>query len=493
MLESEEPSTAAETTPPSKESSALRRPRRLASIISLAGVGSALTLAISTLVNIGVARTSGPTGYAVFFTANMLVFLGAILFSCGLPLALSKHVASMEEQGHHDEVRRVASAGLLLLTVISIICGIGMSIGLPALESYLKVTLSRGFALAYAPVLLFAMLSEGIQGIYTGLFRPRAVIAITASGPLVMLFYLILSSTILPLPLWGAVATSYICSGLVAIFKITWDGLLGFPSLSRIKPVLKDVAPSATFTFFMIFSAWSDRWIAAVYMSPAVSGSYFSAVVIINAILRIPTNIAYLLVPASTRIALRGDESSRSFNRATMWTYALFSAMVVVTIMLAPAAIVHLFFGQKFSLAAPALLFMTPSLLCYAISIPIMSTLAGSHRNRLVIYLLLLTFLPRIYMLSYFTYRWSYVGTAFAKVMADALLALCCILLARSAGISFPLKSLVKPFSIGVVAFFVGLGALLLEVPRPAALLLALAVFTPLLWKTIHGARASTH
>jgi O-antigen/teichoic acid export membrane protein len=484
----------AEKTRTSKKFPAFRRPpRRLASVISLTGIGSALTLAISTLVNIGVARTQGPTGYAIFFTANMFVYVAAILFSCGLPLALSKHVASMEEQGHHDEVRRSAASVLLLLAIISVICGVGMmSIGLPLLEGYLNIILSRGFTMAYAPVLLFAMLSEGVQGIYSGLFRPRSVILITASGPLLMLVYLVLSSTLLPLPLWGAVATSYIGSGLVAIFKIIWDGLLGFPSVRQIKPVLKDVAPSATFTFFTIFSAWSDRWIAAAYMTPLVSGSYFSAVVVINAILRIPTNIAYLLVPASARISMRGDENTRNFNRGIMWTYALFSVMAVVIIMLAPSAIVHLFFGQKFSLAAPALLFLTPSLLCYAISIPIMSALTGSHRNRLVIYLLGLTFLPRIYMLSYFTYHWSYVGTAFAKVMADALLALGCVLLARAIGISFPLRSQVKPFIAGVLAFGVGLGALLLEAPRGLALFLALLVFTPLVWKTVHGARAST-
>ncbi|MBD0372807.1 MAG: oligosaccharide flippase family protein [Pyrinomonadaceae bacterium] len=497
MFESEQSSSlpavkAADATPSSKTVSAFRRPRRLASIVSLTGAGSVLTMAIATLVNITVARTSGPAGYAVFFTSNMLVYVAAILFSCGLPLALSKHVASMEEQGHHEELRHSAAAVLLLLVMIAIVCGLGMSIGFPLLERYLHIRLSPWFAFAYAPVLLFAIMAEAIQGIYSGLFRPHSVIAITVSGPLMMLCYIVLSITLMPLPLWGAVATSYICSGLVAIFQLVRDRLVGFPSLHHMRPVLKDVAPSATFTFFTIFSAWSDRWAAAVYMSPEVSGSYFSAVAVIHAVLRLPTNIAYLLVPASTRIALRGDKNSKDFNQAVMWTYGLFSAMVVVTIMLAPSSIVHLLFGQKFSLAAPALFFMTPSLLCSAISIPIISTVTGSDRNKLIIYLLGLTFLPRLYMLSYFTYRWSYIGTAFAKVATDALLALLCLLLSRGIGMHFPLKTLAKPFFVGALAFGVGLGALLLEAPRPAALALALLVFTPLLWKTFHRARTST-
>lgn len=449
-------------------------------------------MAISTLVSITVARTSGPTGYAIFFTSNMLVYVAAILFSFGLPLALSKHVASMEEQGRHEELRHSVAAVLLLITIISIVCGAGMIVGLPLLEGYLNFTISRGFAIAYAPVLLFAMLSEGVQGIYSGLFRPRSVIAIAVSGPLMMLIYILLSITVSPLPLWGAVATSYVCSGLVAIFKLMHDRLLGFPSLSRIKPVMKDVVPSATFMFFTIFSAWTDRWVAAVYMAPEVSGSYFSAVAIIHAVLRIPTNVAYLLVPASTRIALRGGEKSKSFNRAMMWTYGLFSAMVVVTIMLAPTMIVHLLFGRKFSLAAPALFFMTPSLLCSAISIPIISAVTGSDRNKFITYLLGLTFLPRLFMLIYFTIHWSYVGTAFAKVVTDGLLALLCILLSRGVGMSFPLRTLATPFFAGALAFGCGLGALLLDAPQPAAVAVALLVFTPLLWKTVRRARAST-
>lgn len=449
-------------------------------------------MAISTLVNITVARTSGPTGYAVFFTSNMLIYVTAILFSAGLPLALSKHVASMEEQGRHEELRHSAAAVLLLIAIIAVVCGAVMLIGLPLLDDYVKLAISRGFIIAYAPVLLFAMLSEGIQGIYSGLFRPRTVIAIAVSGPLVMLLYIVVSILVFPLPLWGAVATSYVCSGLVAILKLLRDGLVGFPSLRRIRPVLKDLAPSATFTFFTIFSAWTDRWVAVAYMNPEVSGSYFSAVAIIHAVLRIPTNVAYLLVPASTRIALRGGEKSQNLNRAMMWAYGLFSAMVVVAIMLAPTMIVHLLFGRKFSLAAPALFFMTPSLLCSAISIPIISAVTGSDRNRLITYLLGLTFLPRLFMLIYFTIHWSYVGTAFAKVATDALLALLCILLSRGIGMSFPLRTLVTPFFAGALAFGCGLGALLLDAPQPAAVAVAMLVFTPLLWMTIRRARAST-
>jgi hypothetical protein len=106
--------------------------------------------------------------------------------------------------------------------------------------------------------------------------------------------------------------------------------------------------------------------------------------------------------------------------------------------------------------------------------------------------LLGLTFLPRILLLSYCTWRWSLAGTALAKVLADGLLALCCILLARKIGMGFPIKALVKPFLTALLAFAVGLGALMLNVPRLIAVILALLVFVPAILRTARSARVVT-
>jgi O-antigen/teichoic acid export membrane protein len=307
-----------------------------------------------------------------------------------------------------------------------------------------------------------------------------------------MISYILVRRTGVPLPIWGAVAASYICSGVVASYKSWRDRLLGAPApLREIRPILKDFAPTATFTFFTIFSAWSDRWIAGTQLGPSAMGSYAAAVVVIQAVLRVPSHIAYLLVPASTRVALRGAGKSEKFNTAVIGAFSSFLALMTVVILLAPATIVSMLFGPGFLLAAPALFIMSASLMASAIIIPFVSALTGSTRNRLIIWLMGLTFLPRILLLLFFTRRWSLLGTAFATVLADGLLALCCILLARKIGMSFPLRALVRSCTFGAIAFLVGLGALLLNAPQLVAVGLAIAVFIPALWQVVRSFQTS--
>jgi O-antigen/teichoic acid export membrane protein len=450
-------------------------------------------MAISTFASIAVARNSGPSGYAIFFAANMVVYVSAVLCSCGLPLALSKHIASEERRGHREALRRASSITLCLLSLIAVVSGFVVSMNLPRLEQYFGVSIGRSFAITFPLILLAAMLSDGIQGLYSGLLSTQKVVIITASGPLAMIVYIMLRIAGFPLPNWGAVATSYLCSGLVACYLWWRDGLARIPSsIHDLKPILKDVLPAATFTFFTIFSVWSDRWVAGTQLPVSAIGSYAAAVVVIHAILRVPTNIAYLLVPASARVALGGDEKSTRFNRAMISSYGLFAGLATVLIMLNPATVIRLLFGSEFVAAPVALLAMAPSLLTSAVTIPFISALTGSKRNRLLTYLLGLTFLPRILLLSYCTWRWSLAGTALAKVLADGLLALCCILLARKIGMGFPIKALVKPFLTAAVAFAVGLGALMLNMPRLVAVGLALLVFVPALLKTARSARVVT-
>jgi stage V sporulation protein B len=458
------------------------------------GLGSALTMAISTFASIAVARHGGPSGYATFFAANMVVYVSAVLCSCGLPLALSKHIASEERRGHHETLYRSSSITLCLMLPIALFFGVIIGLNLPRLEQYFNITLGRTFAITFPLILLCAMLSDGIQGIYSGLLRTRTVILITASGPLAMIGYILLRMGGVPLPIWGAVATSYVCSGLIACYLLWRDGLAHIPSSIRdVRPILKDILPAATFTFFTIFSTWSDRWIAGTQLPVNAIGSYATAVVVIHAILRVPTNIAYVLVPASARVALGGKEKSTRFNRAMISSYGLFAALATVLIMLNPATVIHLLFGSEFVAAPVALLAMAPSLLASAVTIPFISALTGSARSRLLTYLLGLTFLPRILLLSYCTWRWSLAGTALAKVLADVLLAICCILLARKIGMGFPIKALVKPFLTASVAFAVGLGALMLNLPRLIAVSLAILVFLPALWRTVRSARLVTN
>ncbi len=253
------------------------------------------------------------------------------------------------------------------------------------------------------------------------------------------------------LPLWGAVATSYVTSGIVAWCWVWRDRLLGVPAaIGKLRPVLNDLLPAAAFICFTVFSSWGDRWIVGTQLGAIAMGTYAAAVVIIQATLRMPTQIAWVLVPAARRVALGGAEKSSRLNEAMIANFGLFSALATVVLCLAPATIMRVLFGAGFIKAAPVLLLMAPSVLASAISIPLISMLTGAERNRFVIYLLVLTTGPRLLLLLFFTRQWSITGTAAATVLAECLLAVCCILLGRKRGLKFPLRTLPRPI-IGYV------------------------------------------
>ncbi|HEY0321529.1 MAG TPA: oligosaccharide flippase family protein [Pyrinomonadaceae bacterium] len=461
---------------------------RLISAASLTGIGSVITMALGLFGSIAIARNSGPAGYAVYVIANMLVFVPAVICSCGIPLALSRHVASEEEHGNHEALRRLTTTMLLLMVALALLTGTGLGLNLSYFEHWLGVSLGQSFAAMLPLLLVCAVFADGVQGIYFGLLRTRQAIIISLAAPLATILYVLVRRAGAPLPIWGAVAAFYFGSALVAAYKVWRDRLLGRPSsLAKIAPVFRDLLPTAVFTLFMTFTVWSDRWVAGTYLGAVAIGSYSAAVVIIQAVLRVPKNMIVMLVPATARVATSGAERSASFNRAIISHFGLFAALISVVLMLAPGMIVQTIFGPGFSFAAPALLLMTPSVLASAISIPLISVLTGSTRNRLVTYLLIFTTVPRIILLLIFTRLWSLMGTALATMLSDFLLALCCIVLSRVANLSFPLRPLLRPFLLGVIAYSVGLGALFLGLPHPVAIILALLVFSFDIWRVTHS------
>jgi len=466
---------------------------RLVSAVPFAGLGSVLTLVASSLAGIAVARNAGPSGYAIFVAANMIVFVGSVLCSLGLPLALAKHVAVEEEVGRHESLRNANTTVLILLSVIALLVGLAVSYNVPALERHLNITFGFGFALAFPLILLCAVTSDCIQGIYYGLLRPRTVIWITVSGPMMALMYVLARRSGMNLPIWGAVATLYLTSGLTAICLLGWDGLLGRPArLRELSEVFKDLVPAATFTFFTVFSSWSDRWIVGAELGAVAMGSYAAAVVVVQTALRIPTHIAYLLVPASSRISLGGKEKSKKLNSITLSMFGAFAALTTVILLLAAESIMKFLFGPAFAQAGPVLSMMSLCLLASAISIPFISVLTGSKRNRFVTYLLGLTIVPRILLLVFLTRRWSLEGTAVALVISESLLAVCCLLLASGMRMEFHLRPLIRPYLAGLLAYGVGLLAILGGLPKPAAAAIAVVVLLLALGRFIRATYKET-
>ena len=463
-----------------------RLSQRLLTAVSLTGIGSIVTLLVSSLAGLLIARNRGPSGYGVFVAVNLLVFVTSVFCSFGVPLALAKHAADEEERNNHEDIRRRNSTVFLLLLTFTLCISVGVAYNLPRFEQLLHVTVGRGFFYALPFVLMCAVISDCAYGIYTGLLHLKPVLLITLSGPVGVIAYSASLRTGAPLPVWGAVAILYCVPGIVSLVCLWRDRLLGRPAkLTTLAPILKDVFPAAAFTLFSVFSVSIDRLVVGSQLGAAAVGSYAAAMLVVQAALRIPKNVAYLLVPASSRIALGGDKKWLSFNEKTVKLFGLFAGIMTVILMLAPSVILHLLFGPGFASAGSVLFIFAPGLIAAAISVPFTSILTGSAHNRFVTYLLAGTCIPRVVLLWVFTRRWGLEGTAVATLIADILLAALCVAVAKKLTMNFPFRALQQPLAMAVIAYSVGWIAVVLGSHELPAAALGAAVYAAAAWNFV--------
>src|SRR6185437_2784044 len=277
---------------------------------------------------------------------------------------------------------------------------------------------------------------------------------ILLSGPVAMIAYGLVRRTAPALPIVGAVSMLYAVSGVVAVVCLWRSHQFALPvKVSTLKPIAMDLLPAATFTLFSVFSVTIDRWIVSFELGPAAIGSYAAAMLIIQAALRVPRNIAYLIVPASSRVALGGPEKIVRFSEKTVYLFAWFATVATVALMVAPKIILRTLFGEGFVSVASVLMIMAPVVAASAVSVPFVSLLTGSRHNRLVTYLLGGTLPLRLLLLLVFTRWWSLTGAATATLIAEIVLAALCLRLARGLSIHFPLRSLQRPFVAAIIAY----------------------------------------
>ncbi|MCA1558350.1 MAG: hypothetical protein LC731_07420, partial [Acidobacteria bacterium] len=134
--------------------------RRLISAASTTGLGSVASMALSLFASIAIARNGGPAGYAIYVIANMLVFVPGVLCSFGIPLALSRHVASEEENGNHSALRRSMTTMMLLLAGSALLTSLVISLNLSYFERRLTVQLGETFALMLPLMIVCAVISD---------------------------------------------------------------------------------------------------------------------------------------------------------------------------------------------------------------------------------------------------------------------------------------------------------------------------------------------
>lgn len=458
---------------------------RVSAAASATGVVSLVSLALTSVAFIVVSRYRGPDGYGMFATANMLIFVLSVCCESGLPLALARHIGHEEEAGRGEALRHLHTTALLLMAGLAMAAGCAVALLLPWIERRFQVSLGAAFALAAPAALVGAVTFDTAYGIYQGLLRPRPLLAISIAGPLAMIAYVTACRLGMPIPVWGAVTTSYTAAGLVSLALLWRHRLLGSPApFASLQPLRQGLVATISFTCLTVFASWSDRYMVASQLGRESMGLYSAAVNLIQAALRAPTNISHLLVPVARRVAIEGGARSERYNHLVLEVFGLFAALLASFLVITAPLLLRLLLGDGFLPAAPALVLMTPSLLAAAVSMTSLSTLTGSDQSRYVTWLLATTLPLRLGLLCIGTQGWGLPGTALATSTSDIVLAAAAALLARRAGITVPVGVLWEPCLLAAASIGASLALQLCHVPVPLTLLPWLLCFTPAVLRT---------
>lgn len=450
--------------------------------MATSGTAALVTLALTAAASIIVARSYGPTGYAIFVFTGLVVLVGSLVAGAGLPLAVSRHVGALEAG---DEVRRLVASTLKVGALAGACVGGVVSLALPIVEQWFGLEVGRGLAWALPCAVALAVVSDVGQCVYYGLLRPHASLVITATGPLATIGYVLIARAGAPLPLWGAIVTSQVVSGLVAVAALRRDRLLsrGAP-LTAVSVLAGDMASAAAYTTFSTLGAWVDRFIVGTVLGPGALGGYTSATLLVQAALRGPLSVAYLLIPASRRSDDAADVGTNgqaavvrdALDPLLLTAFGIFAGATTAPLVIAAPEVLGLIFGSGFAFAATTLRILAPLAVVSALSVPLLAALTGSRRDTRVPAVIAAALVARILLILALTTWWGIEGAAAATVFAELVVLVLSVVVARRSGLLVRTGVLAAPAAMTGVAVAGGLLMVYLGLPP---LLVAAAALLP--------------
>lgn len=467
--------------------------RRIVSAVSLNSVTSVTTLLLGGVANIGVARTSGPDGFAEFVFVNMVIFVTDSISTFSIPLAVAKRVAKDTERRDRRAISSATTTTAVLLATVGALSGLAVSLFMPFLERQFEVAIDPAFRIGLPVVLAFAGIGSAAWAAYLGLLRQGRGMVINIIGPATMIAYLGLRNLGVSLPLWGAPAVMYMVPGLIAIPMMWFDGLFGRLQPGYLKHLLRESVPAASFTFLVVASTWADRAVVGLVLGTTSLGLYAAATTVVQAVLRIPTNLAYVFVAAGAHAGASQVDRARRLNEMEVRSLAIFSSFLMSIVIVGAPKIITVLFGPGFANGITPTIIMTPVVLAAALTIPLLSALMASPRSSTVVRLVLITFPIRVGLLVGFTLWAGLRGTAAATVIAEVVLAVAAARYARAQGLNVPAGMVLRELPTAALAIGLGLGAAALTRSTVLGFICTMLVFIPKLWTFFREIRASVN
>ena len=454
-------------------------------------IGTFLMYIFKFIYRIIVSRYLGPEGYGLLSLGDVVMNFGYMIALIGLDVGLMRHLAYFKEKGDIARLKgsfwgTILISGTLSAILILLLITFSRHLSLYVFKNPELAPILIVFAIAI-PLCIFARIigqtllafkkqwyeffSKVLGRDFINLILVSIIILIGGSVLQIAIMYLI------------ALTISIITGYIFLERKV-------FPFAREKTKSIFEHKERISFAFPLFFSAvfinvmqWIDTFFIGYFRSTAEVGIYNVALPLATSLGIFLTAFAPIFYPIIASMIAKGQEKNVHQVYATMirWTY-LFSAPLLLLIILFPKLIINIFFGEQYLAASTVLVILS---LSYFINITVgltFETLVSFGKTKLIFWLNSLAVIVNILLAVLLTPRFGIIGAATGTAITIALREIISFIIVKRL-INLRLCSLIKNYlkitlSLAVSLILTAIIYLLLREVLSLYFLMSVAILT---------------
>ncbi|MEX2055172.1 MAG: flippase [Candidatus Andersenbacteria bacterium] len=414
-------------------------------------IAQGIVLVLGYITHPLIGRFLGPAAYGIFGIVLSVQSIVGLLLTLGVPIAVSRFVARDEQHAHS-----ILNQALIIQSIVALTVSLSTFLLSPllanllgdaSLTKYIRFIALVIFLQAYYPV--FVQFLSGLhrftrQALLTSVYALAKLL-----GALTLLYFF---------NVYGAFA-GFAVGGLMA-------GTLGWWWTRQAGGYQKKQLPLKSFlsfagTYVLILVGLQilislDLFMVKSLLKDDVQAGFYNAAVTLSRIsYMLLQALAFILLPSVSALTKPGenhDEAVVFIGQAIRYLIALIVPSVVVAATTSKA-LVHLFFSQEFSPAAPILSVLMVGVGCLAFYLLLTNIVAGAGRPKVGLLLTLGLVILSGILGMWFIPRWGLIGAAWQTTITGSVgLLILGLYTFRVFGLQYPIKSTINIMLATVVA-----------------------------------------
>lgn len=427
-----------------------RKSKFLGGVVSM-GASALLTIALSFITVIIVARIIPEEEYGVYFLLLAIVYLLDVIGGFGLQLSAAKFIASALDRAEQEIiVNNLLTFCLATVSIVSVLSLVGKSL---LLSIFPSDALSDLFL--YIPIIYFVqaidrLLSYVMQGFQ--MYKPMSIIA--ALTGVINFVLIILFVGLFRMGLQGlllATTLSFVVSALARYQAVPTQKRLAFdPKL--IRQIIRFGLPLQSNSVLTFISQRLDVLILGAFLSPAHVAYLGVAGKIPQSFQKLYESLYSVYFPHMTDLFARGqkaqaEEVLHRFLRLT----SLFTLTTALVAVLFQHEIITLIFSERYAASAPAFGLLMVILTMSVAGTILDTTLIAAGNPNYVPFISLADTIPSMIANLILIPPLGFMGAVIAKMIANLTSNPLCIWALNREGIAVRSSAYFKPAAIALV------------------------------------------